>query len=453
MSTPALNSAYQYAIMALEQAKVGTIPDSTNFIQGLIVPGATTIPIVINAMTNTPFVAGNTYMVTDSSNISSVSGQPNSEQIVVDFISDSTSISNPDGLGWLTHCTLHTTEEIVNNYIVDNKPVVLCPGVEMALQSTDFDCRFKTVTHTPKIDFDDESSRFATGDEGRDLSIAGARSGEINLTEKFSIGSTDPYGINPPKWDKAMISCGHVRNKYGSGIGYEYIPSIYANERTATIWIFAREDSVSQNGMIWRYCGCHGSYSVGASKVGDVIMNTFKFNGAYVATAQIASKYFRVLTSPDTTIPEIMINNTVTVPAIVDDTITTKNVQISSWSLDSATTLNPLIDQGTTTGYSHFVGNDRDPKLTINPYHTSKNLDDLDTLVSTQVTGTCTIETNQTTFEICNGQTLNPAIASREGYINTNRTIRALRNNLGDGATDTDLPDSCMYSVLIGMRE
>jgi hypothetical protein len=79
----------------------------------------------------------------------------------------------------------------------------------------------------------------------------------------------------------------------------------------------------------------------------------------------------------------------------------------------------------------------------------------VDYVVSNEISGTVTVcsalASPHITIEVPNAQLLSPAIASREGYVNTNRIYRAMRNNLGT-AKDAALPDQTLYSVLIGAR-
>jgi hypothetical protein len=118
--------------------------------------------------------------------------------------------------------------------------------------------------------------------------------------------------------------------------------------------------------------------------------------------------------------------------------------------------VNPFIDQSTSTGNAYFATQDRDPRLTVNPYMVRKNLDDIDNTVSNMKAGMVKIQSAPTnphvTVELPNAQLLSPAYASREGYINTNRTYRALRNDTGAGAIDNAMPVSVMYGILIGKR-
>jgi hypothetical protein len=443
MSTNALNQVYKTAIVALEQALA----------TGDITQGAVGIPITCDVMTQTPFVAGQTYVVMDDTFAAGANGLPNAERFTLVSITAGTATPKADSIGYTYTGTL-VCAALANGYTQAAHARVLIPGIEMSIQSADFNCRFKTLSDAPKIDFDDEASRFATGDEGRDVSIAGARSAEISFTEKLAWAGAV---TTVPVWDKLMQIMGHVRKAYGSH-GIEYLPLQYANEITATVWVVTPENGMAPNSTVYRYCGVHGGNgsSIGAGKIGDPYMLTGKLNAAYIATMDLTIAHARALTSNYTQVPEILLSNTCTAVAYVNGSLVSKELEISQFSLDFGGVVNPFIDQETATGYAFYVTSDRDPKLTINPYHTRKALDDIDYIVTNMSCGKLTIAsaitTPHITIEIFNAQLTSPALGTREGYVNTNRTYRALRNNLGAGAVESTVPDGAMYGILIGAR-
>jgi hypothetical protein len=520
MSTNALNIVYKTAIVALEQATVTSD----------LAIAATAIPVHCKVMTQTPFIIDRRpYVLMSDAWEIGVNGLPNAERFTIQSISGETVTPLSDDIGYDYVATLNIlaydetagwSGGLKNAYKQVDKTVVLIPGVEMAIQSDDFNARFKTLTDAPKIDFDDESSKFATGDEGKDLSIAGARSSEINFTEKLAwAGDADSI----PVWDKLLKSMGHLRKAHEKGFaiipsnfaslnslisgsalssgdtfytedgsdtadaalaglkthplvagdsflvgaygttyvaseisGLEYLPIPYANELTATIWVITPENGMSPSSTVYRYIGAHGGNgsSISVGKVGDPYMLTGKYMAAYIGTMEISQAHNRVLTSSPTQVPEVMLSNLVTVPAY--NQAGSKTVEISQFNLDMGGVVNPFIDQSTGTGYAFYVTSDRDPKLTMNPYHVRKNLDDIDYIVTNMTTGPVIIQSAisnpHITIEIFRGQLLQPALGSREGYMSTDRTYRALRNNLGNGASEQYAPDITMYGILIGSR-
>jgi hypothetical protein len=185
-------------------------------------------------------------------------------------------------------------------------------------------------------------------------------------------------------------------------------------------------------------------------------MLTAKYNGAYVGTTELSVSQTRALTSPDTTIPETLENNTATFPARSGGSNTTRELEISKFTLDFGGVVTPFIDQSSTTGYAYYVTTDRDPKLTTDPYFIRKTDDDIDYVVTNEVTGKLTIASAPTaphlTIEVPNAQLMSPSLGSREGGSSTDRIYRCLRNNLGSGSVETAMPDQAMYSILIGTR-
>jgi hypothetical protein len=453
MSSNSLNSVYKTGILAVEEASITA--DLTH-------ADGTDVAVSCKVMTTSPFVVGNTYVIRDDTwTSSSGSGVPNAERVLLKAIdSDATAIPLADGIGYTYTATLQIagfttsgyTGSLKNDY-TSASATILIPGVEMAIQSSDFNCRFKTLTDAPKIEMDDEASRFASGDEGREKSIPGARSGEINFVQNMAWAGNF---TTVPVWGKIMRTCGHVIKKY-AGTGVEFLPHVSGNEVTATIWILNPENGYDSKTTCYRYSGCHGGSgsSVGAAKIGDAYKLTVKYNGAYIGQTDFTVAQGRALTSADTNVAEILLSNTCVVPAIVNGVTTTKEVEISQFALDFGGVVNPFIDQSTTTGYAYYATQDRDPKLSINPYMTLKSVDDWDYIVTNATTGTVLIKSAITaphiTVEVPNAQLMSPAIASREGYINTNRTYRCLRNNLST-VVDSAIADGIMYSILVGTR-
>ena len=443
MSTPALNQVLKYGVLGIEEAPLVTsITDGTS------------IPVSCKVMTTTPFVVGQEYTIRDDSWGAGANGLPNAERFVLSGIQNAVSPALTDGIGYYYDATLIASSALSGNYSTTLGASVYIPGVEMALQSSDFNCRFKTISDAPKIDPDDEASRIATGDEGRDVSIMGARSGEISFTEKMAwAGAVTTI----PVWDKLMRTMGHLKKVYGS-TGIEYIPTTYSNEITATIWLITAENGLSPSSICYRYRGCHGGAgsTIGAGKIGDPYMITGKYSGAYVGNTEFTLAQARAFTSNFTQIPEVMLNNTCTVPAWVNSAQVSKEIDISQWTLDFGGTVNPFIDQSTSTGNAYYSTSDRDPKLTVNPYHVKKSLEDTDYVISNMLTGEVLIKSALSsphiTITVPQAQLLQPTLGSREGYMSQERTYRCLRNNLGNGAIEATLPDGAMYGILIGAR-
>jgi hypothetical protein len=589
MSSVALNQVYKTGILAVEECTIVTD----------LAEGATGVAISGAYMSPAPFVVGRKYIIRDESFTPGANGVPNAEWVTVREISGVVVTPRADGIGYDITGTLAIVGNgslggTANAYRADMNASILTPGQEVVIRSEDFNCRFKTISDAPKIDFDDEAERFATGDEGRDQSIPGARSGEITFTQKLAWAGA-VYTM--PVWAKLMRSMGHLAKRYGFGLstspttsaglselftnyslilgskfysadgtdtgdasllaakgsvvkqgdsfvvtdvspeavsyinmaGIGFFNHTWANEVTATIWVIAPENGMAPTTTVYRYCGAHGgnASSLSTTKVGDVYMLTGKYSAAYIGTIELPVSATRALTAPETNIPEVMLNNLVTVPVVfgniipkattptancasyatvaalvagenlavgmrfysadgtdtVDGALTTakgsplvpgdafevdvpgtachyvegvKNIEISQFSLDFGGIVNSFIDQATSTGNAYYATQDRDPRLSINPYHVKKTLDDIDSVVTNARIGAVIIKSSQATphitIECPNSQLLSPALASREGYINTNRVYRPLRNKITSTPANAALPDQVMYEILIGSR-
>ena len=314
MSSNALNAVYKSAVLAVEECPVLNVSS-----------GATSLTLVATKyMVAAPFVVGQRYALSSDITPASANDSPNGEWSTVTDVSNV--VATPSDEGFIITGTLGITGDgdgggTVNSYGQAGNASILTPGMEICVQSGDFNCRFKTLTDAPKVDFDDEASRFASGDEGRDKSIAGARSAEIDITQKLAWAGTDSGGIVAPVWAKIMRVMGHIVRRYTDGstqTGIGFLPHTWANEVTATIWVFAPENGTNPTSTVYRYRGAHGGNgsSVSTGKIGDPYMLTGKFSAAYVGTMELPLSQARVLTSPDTQVPEVMLNNLCSVPAV-----------------------------------------------------------------------------------------------------------------------------------------
>jgi PKD repeat protein len=441
-----LNQVYKTGILTLEECQVTA---------GVSVAG-TSLHVAGAYMSPTPFEENTAYTIYDST--WATSQIPNAERFLLSAIDSSTVTPRSDGVGYdytATFTILGDTTDgwsggFHNNYTLDSTAMVLTPGKEVVIKSADFNCRFRTMSDTPKVDFDDESARFAIGDEGRDIAIPGLRTGEINFTQKLSWGGA--VGVIP-KWDKIMRSVGHWRRINGA-FGIEYLPHTWSNEVTATVWILNPENGEAPMTTVYRYKGCHGGNGSGISvgKIGDPYTLTCKYSGAFVGTSEFAPSQVRVLTASDMTVPEVMLNTLCLIPGPVSQL----SVQISQFNLDFGGVVNPFIDQYNPSGVAWFATQDKEPKFTCNPYMVKKSDDDIDAVVSGALIGTVMLASSMPnphlTIAIPNAQLLSPTYGSREGYISTERTYRALRNDLGEGAVDVTIPDQCMYTVILGSK-
>lgn len=448
MATNALNATQKFAIMALEASYLTADADA----------GDSTLTITGNYVTATPFTVGGIYTIIDNSAGSTNPLLRNSERFMVTDISGLT--ATPIGGGIIGYTVAGTlgilAESSYSGYILPLQRAytmalgakILTPGVMAAVTLTDFNCRFKTISDNPKIEFDDEASRYATGDEGRVDSISGMQTCEISFEQK--LGRSSNSNTTMPVWGKVMEACGHVVQQYAAGIGF--IPHSTANFITASIWVFYpdTQHSASSSVTIFRYSGAHGGNgcTIGASKIGDVYTMNIKMMARFSDSITNAYHPYATLSTTESK-PEVMLSNTCSVPSaiglgvvansyaslaaivtafslgvgstfyirtvgdttdnalvgvkgsalVVGDSFKlltgstcsytgrVKTVSISSWSIDMGGTVNPVYNQAESTGISHYETTDRDPKVSINPYMVKKLEDDVFDVAKLGITG------------------------------------------------------------------
>ena len=83
---------------------------------------------------------------------------------------------------------------LVNTYTAPTASI-LTPGVPVVLQNKDFNCRIRNITGLPKVDFDGETEKFATGDFRKDLGIATTQEGDITFEEKVAVSMSAGTGL------------------------------------------------------------------------------------------------------------------------------------------------------------------------------------------------------------------------------------------------------------------
>jgi hypothetical protein len=88
-----------------------------------------------------------------------------------------------------------TFSKTVGNYKKALFASILTPGIEQPIAAANFNNRARGVAVTMKVDPDDESSKFATGDSAEDQAIMGARMGEISFQQKLALPLSQGTGL------------------------------------------------------------------------------------------------------------------------------------------------------------------------------------------------------------------------------------------------------------------
>ena len=248
---------------------------------------------------------------------------------------------------------------------------------------------------------------------------------------------------NPPNLSKFFEGCGAAPVTYvGTGIAWQ--PKKAYDEKTMTIGVFDIEPGSSPVATLHTFSGCCGNAILGAEGIGQPWMANFTFQGKYEGTEDVTGASILELTAPDTTLAIKHLNN----PLVVGGSA----LCITSWQLDFGNDIQPRICQSEDTGYSYFRIASRRPRFSINPL--AQRVADIDwySILRNQTIQTGLLESAAATPEYSlhfpRLQLLSNAIAAREGYVNWDQTLKALRN----GGVDSDIADEATWELLHGSR-
>lgn len=340
------------------------------------------------------------------------------------------------------------------------------PGVEETPTSTDFNCRIRNINITRKIDPDGESEKFATGDHGRDQSIMGGRTAEIAFSLKLAV-EKDGSTIQEPTYAKYLLAMGHTQEDYSNGFGYFDDPA--ADVVTMTLYYYEIMAGPDPSAILYVFKGCHGSASAISAENTRPWMLEAKFTGTFVRTEEIAYASIPVLTDPDTARPVRALSNYLvldyfdaaggsssTSTSASSGPTSSTSLKCANFRLEMGGKVSPIEDMSDSTGVDYYLTTERDPKFTCDPMQKSIAEEDMFTNVNNEQLATLTVTSSLTSPDLSlrmpTTQLLYPGHAVREGKIVHNRTYRILRNDLGDGAADTDLDVGVSYEILFGAR-
>ena len=349
-------------------------------------------------------------------------------------------------------------------YKIANGAKILIPGVEVIPQNSDYNLRLRGQTLAITIDFDDEASKYATGDHAEDFAIPGFQKAAVSVTEKISVPATTISGPAFPLWSKLLSAMGLQLSEYVTGgtlkgMGFRRLAA--ADDITCTVYITEKQAGASPTAMQWRISGAKASGTLGASGNSPVLTLVANLTGVFQGNQTITNANIPQLTSPETAIPVVMKNTTVALKDFTVASPTTLQRAITKFSLDFGNDIQPIIGQYSSTGYLYFFIASSKPKLILDPLQLPKETEDLEAIVQTNEPRTLDISfTNSSpvlTLEVPNAQLApHPTFGANNGLRSHERSYRCLRNNLGSsyggGAANTALPDECVFELLIGTR-
>jgi hypothetical protein len=310
-------------------------------------------------------------------------------------------------------------------------------GTAETLAAEDFNTRVFAPEVSPIFEVDDEGAKFATGDHGETTSIIGAQSGTITFTEKLAWGGAV---TTIPNWFKWFNACGYETQTYTStGIGLW--PKKNIDCRTMTIGVYER-DRCAGTGTVYMFAGCIGTVEFGCDGVGKPLSAKFTFTGKLVEIADVSAPAMSalLLTSPDTELPDKLLNTTLTFGAT--------SFKISSFKLTAGNAVTPIIDQSDTTGYLAYGISARKPRFSCNPLMQLLADDSVYSRLVNETTGAITLTMQNLIIKAPVAQLLSAAVANREGLVSWDQNYKLCRN----GTSDSDLDDECTHEILIGTK-
>lgn len=329
-------------------------------------------------------------------------------------------------------------------------------GIPVTLTSADFDVRVRNPTVTATMEADDEASKYATGDHGEDVAVMGAQSASIEFSIKMS--STD--GTTSPKWWKFAEACGceikTYENSSSTAIGKALQPRKVKDVSTMTINIYDIPRNFSSEAICYTFAGCMGNMTIGAEGVGKPWTANFSFTGKLVGMVGVQLDQVPELSIDDNVVAEKMLN--------YEMEFGTDPKKISTFQIDVGNEISPLLDQSDPTGYAYYSITKRSPRFSCNPL-IDGNFDADSKLISysnwkNETTFPVTLKSKVTgsgfTLYLPKTQQLTAGIANREGLVNWDLNLKALRRTAAeitsqaDGMTGED--QEVTWELLLGKR-
>lgn len=267
------------------------------------------------------------------------------------------------------------------------------------------------------VEYDNESSKFATGDHTRDEAIAGITQGTIDFNMKlaqgqvyvtsgtYSTSADGTYSIidptNTPNTTNGNLGLPYKKYLEGSGLvsiynpatvevasgavtvatpaSWEFYPSTEGDLNTLTMAI---QDKASvkvgspktQYGIQYKLAGAMSTFKIDASS-GKPFMLGYSFAGKVSEVVEVSDVAGTLLTYDDkyalSTIANKMLFTYVTIEELEqngDATGNTMNWCVGTFAFDAGTSIVPFPCQEGGSGIKYNAITSRDPRITINPF-------------------------------------------------------------------------------------
>jgi len=310
-----------------------------------------------------------------------------------------------------------------------------------------FNVRVREPMITPIIEVDDEASKYATGDHGEDESIMGAQSATIEFSVKMSSCEVTTDNKHPAWWKFAQACGCAVKNYENDGgviIGYALQPLKSKDVATMTIFVYDIPRTGSKIAR-YKFTGCMGNMTIGAEGVGKPWTANFSFTGKLAEVKDVTDTPELKIT--DKTVAEKMLNYELNFHGLGLDT--DKSQKISTFMLDAGNEISPLIDQADHTGYAYYAITKRSPRFSCDPLMNGSFEKLFESWRDNKTFSVVMRQKDETGFTLCipKAQALTSAVASREGLINWDLNLKALRN-------DTDIPNyqEVTWELIVGKK-
>jgi len=324
----------------------------------------------------------------------------------------------------------------------------LVAGTAVALSASSYDVRARNVElGSLTVEFDDESSKFATGDHTRDEAIAGITKGEISFDLKLAPGEFDlSESTGKLSYDKYLEGAGLIKEYVGDNVSagkYVFTPGRTGDTNTCTIGLVDIESGSTPKTIQYLIAGAMSSLTIGTEGTGKPIMANLGFSGKISSVSELASVPVYSDSDAMSSIADKFFNYTVKITDLSDSTF--EEFCVNSFSLDTGSTISSLNCQADNSGILYDTITSRDPKITINPL--LKNLTDFDFWGAINGEKVYKLEILGDKIEIVvpRGQFISPSITDDNGFLRNELVLRPLRNV--DGADQAE--KEATYSITI----
>ena len=342
-------------------------------------------------------------------------------------------------------------------------------GTAQTLENSDIDVRVRDLNLSSlTVEYDDESSKFATGDHTRDEAIAGITTGTMDFYIKLAPGEyekpndplTDPitvYSFNAGKYFQGagLVEKVIAPTAPGELPKWVFTPSTAGDLQTLSMAIVDKESVSNPYGIEYKIAGAMSTLTIDVEGAGKPYKANFsytgKVDGVYELHAGNTAGDFGNGAIPvfndqtiNNSIADKMLSTIITIDALnhdgtpVDPTGTSaKHLCVNTFSLDTGLTLAQVKCQEDAAGILYTTVTSRDPKISINPLlervgdgSSTVSADWLDfwKMVNSESTFHVNIKGNHMEIDIPRGQFTSPNITDDEGFLRNELSLRCLRN-------------------------